>query len=138
MAEESTTPDPVEIASAGFEAFARGDFDGAAGFFTPDAVWEMVGGETFEGIPAIRRFMADFCGQFERFGVEVEEIQVVGDGVLIVVNTMWGYPLNSAVEVRQRGAFVYVFEDRLAVRCTAYSDIDEARAAAERLAKERG
>ena len=81
MSEESTTPDPVEIARVGFEAFARGDFDAAAGFFTPDAVWEMVGGESFEGIPAIRGFMADFCGHFERFGVEVEEIRTFGDGV---------------------------------------------------------
>ena len=137
MPEDPTPLDPVEIARAGFEAFARGDFDGAVGFFTPNAVWEMVGGETFEGTQAIRGFMEDFCGHFERFGVDVEEIRAFSDVVLFVVNTMWGRPLNSTVEVRQRGGFVYEIEDRLAVRCTAYSNVDEARAAAERLAEER-
>jgi len=44
----------------------------------------------------------------------------------------------APVEVRQRGEFVYEIKAGLAVRCTAYSDIDEARAAAERLAQERG
>ena len=31
------------MARAGFEAFGRGDFDGAAAFFAPDVVWEMTG-----------------------------------------------------------------------------------------------
>jgi hypothetical protein len=45
---------------------------------------------------------------------------------------------GSAGEVRQRGAFIYEVTAGLVVRVTAYTDIDEARAAAERLAESRG
>ncbi len=135
--EESTTPDLVERVREGFEAFGRGDFAAAARFFAPDAVWDMRGGETFEGIPAIRGFMEEFVSHFESFDVELEEIRDLGGEVVIAVNTMGGYALGSTVEVRQRGLFVYEGKAGLAVRCTAYSDIDEGRAAAERLAQER-
>ncbi len=136
MAEEST-PDIVERVREGFEAFRRGDFDTAAGFFAPHAVWDMGGGGTFEGIAAIRGFMEEFVSHFESFDVEVEEIRDLGGEVVIAVNTMGGYPPGSTAEVRQRGLFIYEGKAGLAVRCTAYSDIDEGRAAAERLAEER-
>jgi hypothetical protein len=45
---------------------------------------------------------------------------------------------SSGGEVRQRNAVVGEWADGLIVRMTLYTDIDEARAAAERLAKERG
>jgi len=138
MSDESTTPDLVELVREGFEAYGRGDFEGAIGFFSHDAAWEMIGGETFEGTAAIRAFMEEFYNQFESFKVEVEEIRDLGGEVLVVVNTMRGHPLGSPVEVRQRGGFVYEIKDGLAVRCTGYSDINGAHAAAERLAKERG
>jgi hypothetical protein len=41
------------------------------------------------------------------------------------------------MEIRQRGLFVYEGKAGLAERCTGYSDIDEGRAVAERLAAER-
>jgi ketosteroid isomerase-like protein len=138
MPDESTTPDLVERVRARFEAYARGDFDGTARFFPPDAAWEMKGGETFEGIAAIRGFMEEFFRHFESFDVEVEEIRDLGGQVVVAVNTMRGYPLGSAGEVRQRGLFVYQGKAGLAVRCTAYSDSDDGRAAAERLAESRG
>jgi hypothetical protein len=40
--------------------------------------------------------------------------------------------------LRLHDAYVFLFEDGLIARHTAYRDIDEARAAAERLAEERG
>jgi ketosteroid isomerase-like protein len=138
MPEESTTPDLVERVRAAFDAYGRADFDGTVGFFVPDAVWETRGGETFEGIAAIRAFMEEFRSHFEGFGVEVEELRDLGGEVLLAVNMMRGHPLGSAGEVWQRGAFVYEGKAGFAVRATAYTDIDEARTAAERLAQERG
>ena len=137
MPEEATTPDLVDRVRAGLEAYGRADFDGAVRFLTPDAVWEMKGGESFEGIAAIRGFMEEFYCHFEGFEVEVEEIRDLGGEVLLAVNMMRGHPLGSAGEVWQRGAFVYEGKAGFAVRATAYTDIDEARAAAERLAEER-
>src|SRR5271155_1384752 len=114
MAEASATPDPVGLVREGFAAYGRGDFEAAAGFFTPDAVWEMKEGETFEGVAAIRRFMEEFYGQFESFAAEVEEIRDLGGDVLLVVNTMRGRPRGSAGEVQQTGAFIYELRAGLA------------------------
>jgi hypothetical protein len=54
------------------------------------------------------------------------------------MSPMEGRPIGSSGEVRQRYAGVTAWEDGKVVRATNYSDIDDARAAAERLAKERG
>ena len=71
----------------------------------------MRGGETFEGIAAIRGFTEEFVSNFESFDVEIEEIRDLGGEVVIAVNTMRGHALNSAMEVRQRGLFVYEGKD---------------------------
>jgi ketosteroid isomerase-like protein len=138
MSEESMTPDLVERVRAAFEAYGRADFEGTVRFFAPDAVWEMKGGETFQGIATIRVFMEEFHSHFEGFEVEVEEIRDLGCDAVLAINTMRGHPLGSAGEVWQRGAFIYEAKDGLAVRVTSYNDIDEGRAVAERLAEERG
>ena len=138
MPEESATPDLVERVRTGLEAFGRGDFDRALTFFARDAVWHSAGGEVFEGIAAIRGFVEELYNHFESFAIEVEDVRDLGGEVLLAVNTMSGHPLGSLGEVRQRGAFVYEVKAGFAVRGTAYTDIDEARAAAERLAEERG
>ena len=49
-----------------------------------------------------------------------------------------GRPVGSSSEVRQRTAGVTVWAGGLIERVTFYLDIDQARAAAERLAEERG
>jgi ketosteroid isomerase-like protein len=49
-----------------------------------------------------------------------------------------GRPPDSTGWVELRYAAVYTWRDGLIERATQYSDIDEARAAAERLAQERG
>jgi ketosteroid isomerase-like protein len=138
MDDESATPSLVERVRAAFGAYGRADFDGTVEFFTADAVWETKGGETFEGIAAIRAFMEEFRSRFEGFKVEVEELRDLGGEVLLAVNMMRGHPLGSSGEIWQRGAFVYEGKAGFAVRATAYTDIDEARAAADRLVEKRG
>jgi ketosteroid isomerase-like protein len=49
-----------------------------------------------------------------------------------------GRPVRSSGEVQLRYGTVSVWEDGKIARITNYTDIDEARAAAERLAQERG
>ena len=138
MPEESTTPDLAERVRAGLEAFGRADFDAALRFFAPNAMWAMDGGDTFEGVAAIRDFIEDVYSQFQGLEVDVEEIRELGGDVVLAVNTMRSHPGGSSAEVRQRGAFIYATEAGLTVRVTSSSDIDAARAAAERLAEERG
>ncbi len=49
-----------------------------------------------------------------------------------------GRPVGSSGEVQLRYATVSVWEDGKLARITNHGDIDEARAAAERLAQEQG
>jgi hypothetical protein len=52
--------------------------------------------------------------------------------------TQTGRPARSSGDVRLRYAAVATWVDGVAVRITNYGDIDEARAAAERLGVSRG
>ena len=60
MAEDSTTPDLVELTRRMFDAANRRDLDVTQKFFAPDAFWETVSlGTSFEGAAAIRDFLED-------------------------------------------------------------------------------
>jgi len=132
--EESTTPDLVERARQTLDAGNRGDLDAVMTFYAPDAMWEVVGlGISLEGVAAIRSFMDDWISSYERFEIDVEEILDLGDGVTFAVLIQNGRPVG----VQFRFAQVTTWADGLLVRTTGYQDIDEARVAAERLARER-
>jgi ketosteroid isomerase-like protein len=139
MSEGSATPDLVELMRRGVEAANRRDVDAAASFYAPDAVYESAGmGASFEGVAAIREFLGDFGGAYDEFGVEAEEILDLGNGVTLAVVNQEGRPHGSSGEVQMRYAAVAIWVEGMIERYTTYTDIDEARAAAERLAKERG
>ena len=139
MTEQPTTPDPVEHRRGLLEAWNRRDFDAAQSFFATDAVWETVGlGTTFEGVAAIRGFWQDWWAGYEELWVDLEEPLDLGNGVTFGVVVTNGRPVGSSGYVRHKNAVVSVWVRGLIVRVTNYPDPDEARAAAERLAKERG
>ena len=141
MPEEFTTPDLVELTRSLFEAGTRRDFDAILLRYAPDAVWDMnpLGGlGTFEGHVAIRSFWEDWYASYEEFEVEPEEILDLGNEVVFTVVNQKARPVGSSGEVRLRYAVVGVWIEGLIVRLANYGDIDEARAAAERLAEERG
>jgi ketosteroid isomerase-like protein len=96
-----------------------------------------VAGDHFEGRAAIRSFLEDWFGTYEELELGLEEVSDLGKGVVFAVVTQNGRPVGSAGHVRQREGWVYVWVGGLIARLTTY-DIDEARAAAERLAQERG
>jgi ketosteroid isomerase-like protein len=140
MTEKSTTPDLVELAQSSFAAINRGDFDAFMSFWGPDPVSLTSDGGlgTFEGRAAIRGFFEDFVSSYEEFEVVAEEIVDLGNGVTYAILSQRGRPVGSSGEVRLRYASVGLSVNGLAVRVTNYLDIDKARAAAERLAEERG
>ena len=138
MSEESTTPDLVDLGRRFLEAANRRDFDAMLSFFAPDAVWDTLGGlGTFEGHGAIRAFWEDWYSSYEEAEIEPEEMLDLGNGVTFAVLVQKGRPVGSGGEVRHRNAVVVAWMDGIIVRSTFYSDIDEARAAAERLAESR-
>ena len=139
MSQESTTPDLVELVRRLDEAANRLDFDAAVSLYAPDAVAEgRASGMTLEGRTAIRGFWEDVTVAYEEFEWRSEEILDLGNGVVFGVARASGRPVGSTRRVENRVVIVAVWEEGLIVRGTTYTDIDEARAAAERLAEERG
>ena len=140
MSEESTTPDPVELVRSGFESLSRGDFDAIPSLLAPDAVYqgraEGVTGR-IDGAVAFREFWEGWYDTFEEFKMEVEIGTDLGHGIVFVVYRQEGRPAGTSGLVSERYAFVFEVVDGVAVALTNYTDIDVARAAAERLAQER-
>ena len=140
MPEESTTPDLVEFTRRSVEAANRGAFDAMLRTGAPDAVWDLNplrGLGTFEGHVAIRGFLEDWHANYEELEIAPEEILDLGNGVIFSVVIQKGRPVGSSGDVQQRQAIVFVWVEGLFVRITHYNDIDEARAAAQRLAESR-
>jgi ketosteroid isomerase-like protein len=139
MSEESTTPDLVELTRRFFEAANRRDFDAVLSIFAADALWETPPlGTSFEGVAAIRGFFEDWTTAYDEHEFEPEEILDLGHGVVFAVARQDARPVGSTGCVQTRAVFISEWVERMIVRVTVYYDIDEARAAAERLAEERG
>jgi ketosteroid isomerase-like protein len=140
MPEESTTPDLVELVRRAFEAANRHDVHAVMGFYAPDAVWDLsdLGPGTFEGAAAIRDFIEDWFGTWEDHLVETEAIVDLGHGVVFSSVREDGRLAGSDGHVEQRRGWVILGAQEQIERVEIYLDIDEARAAAERLAEERG
>ncbi len=140
MSEESTTPDLVELQKRLTDAIGRRDLDAITALYAPDVVYDMspVGMGVFEGQAAARGFIEDWFASYEEHEFDAEETLDLGNGVGFRVLIQKGRPVGSSGEVQLRYATVSVWEDGKIARITNYGDIDEARAAAERLAEERG
>jgi hypothetical protein len=80
----------------------------------------------------------DWIGVYEEFEVETEEFRDLRNGVAFAVNRQKGRPAGSTGVVQLRQGIVSLVEGGLIERVTTYLDPDQARAAAERLAGERG
>ena len=141
MPEEPTSPDLTERVRVAVDAANRRDVDAMMSFFAPDAVWDMspTGVGTFEGFAAIRGFFEDWFGSYLDLSMQTETMLDIGNGIVFTVNDQRARLADSTGgSVRLRDAWVCDFLDGLIVRVTVYPDIDEARAAAERLAESRG
>ena len=137
MPEKSTTPDLVELTRRSFAAANRRDWDAWVGFFAVDAAWEAREFQAFEGRKAIRGFIQGVVEAYHDAEVDVEDVLDLGGGIGFVIASLEGQLANSTAHMRTRMGAVYVWADSLIVRVASYTDIDEARAAAERLAEER-
>ena len=138
MPEESTTPDLVELMGRAFEAANCRDLDAVASSFAEDATFDgRALGDHFEGRAAIRSFLEDWFDAYEELDFELEEVSDLGNGVVFAVVIQNGRPVGGAGHLRQREGWVFLWVRGLIARLTT-SEIDEARAAAARLAAERG
>ncbi len=140
MPEESTTPDLVELVQRSVDAVNRRDFGQFASFFGSDSVWDLspMGLGIYRGSSAVRAFVEDWNGSYEEFELVLEEVLALGNEVVFAVVLQRARLTGSTAEVRMRYSSVNSRAGGLFERITNYTDIDEARAAAERLAEERG
>ena len=140
MSQESKTHDLVELTRFAFAAASRRDLDTLMTFYASDAVLDFSdsGLGTYEGADAIRALFEDWFRSYAEYEVSADEILRLDENVILTINTQMARLPGSSGFVRLHDAYVFLFEDSLIVRWTAYRDIDEARAAAERLADERG
>jgi ketosteroid isomerase-like protein len=138
--EESTTPDLVELVRRQLEAVNRRDLDTLMSIVAPDAVYDTSphGLGVYEGRAAIEALFKDYWDAFEELRFELEELLDLGNGVTFSVNRQHARPAGSTAYVQNREAHVTKWSEGMVVRATVYLDIDEGRAAAERLAESRG
>jgi len=143
--EESTMPDPEEAVRRIIEALNCRDFDAALCLYTPDLVLELdpLGAGVLEGGPligheALRKFWRDLTESFQDFEFQGEDFNNLGSGLTFGVLVQRGRPHGSDAFVETRAGVVAIWRDGRIARATSYQDVDQARAAAERLAEERG
>ncbi|HEY4429314.1 MAG TPA: nuclear transport factor 2 family protein [Solirubrobacteraceae bacterium] len=139
MPEKSTAPDLVELVRRAFEAANRRDLDAAISFFASDTVFEgRAAGNNLRGRAAFRDFLEDWFGAYEELEFKLEDVRNLGDGVVFAVVVQEGAPAGSAGHghLRQREGWVFLWERGLIARLSAH-EVDQARAAAERLARSR-
>jgi ketosteroid isomerase-like protein len=142
MPEESTTPDLVELTRRSVQPVNVRDYDAGMRFLAPDAVLDLsvTALGTYEGHAAIRALFEEWVSVYDDLQFEFEEVHDLGNGVAFAVAVQNARLAGSTGLVQGRLGTVVVWRDGLIKRITTYpySDIDQARAAAERLAQERG
>lgn len=108
--------------------------------FAADAVWDRPlapGNERLRGSSAIRGWLEESFQPYEEWGMEVEELLDLGEGVALSVAVQRGRLVGSSGAVQARIASVVLREDGLIIRIASYLDPDEARTVAEGFARER-
>ncbi len=140
MAEESTTHDLEDKVRRSTEAFARGDREAAVTLYSGRAVFDMspVGVGIFEGHEAICGLFDDWVEAYEEYEARLEEFRDLGNDVTFTILLHRCRLVGSSGFVEVRHAYTSTWADGLVERTEVRPDIDEAHAAAERLAEERG
>jgi hypothetical protein len=137
--EESTTPDLADLVPRFWEWAIDRDWDAILAFYAADAVWDMtpLGLGTYEDAVAMRGLWDDWVSSYEELALDAD-VRDLGGGVVLAVLDQDARPVGSTARVQARQALIYLWDHGKVTRVTVYTDIDEARAAAERLAEERG
>jgi ketosteroid isomerase-like protein len=138
--EESPRGDLVGAIGRAFEALNSGNWDALMSLWAPNGVWEAspMGLGTYEGHAAMRSHFQEWWNLFDDYHHGLEETLDLGNGVTLAVIVVQGTFPGTGGPFKQPWGTVGTWADGLLTRTTAYADPDEARAAAERLAEERG
>ena len=140
MPEEPTTPDLEETLRRIVAAYQSHDFDGALSIWAAEGIWgaASLGIGVLEGREATHDFLEDWLRAYEDYEQVIEEFRDLGNGVTFTALLQKGPPVGSAGYVQLQYAIVGTWRGGLVKWGTFYTDIDETRAAAGRLAHDRG
>jgi ketosteroid isomerase-like protein len=123
----------VEVVRRMYEAFHRGDAEGALTYFQPDVVVDAsvrVDGGIGHGREELNTIVGRWIGAWEDWREEIEELRDLGSRVL-VLSTQYGKGKGSGVDVEARYALLYEVQAGMICRLTMYDDPAKALEAAE-------
>jgi hypothetical protein len=133
-----TPPDLSEtrlwVEAASFDEFAAF----VERYYAADAVLDLGNVGSFEGLAAILAFFKEYWSTWAEHHHYLDDMADLGHGVGYLVIREDGRLKGSDALVEASNGWVNTWDDGKVVRATLYPDIDEGRAAAEQLAKERG
>ena len=120
----------VDIASRGFDAFNRGEFEAVGKLLHTDVVAvvpdSMANAGVYEGRDGFARMLAHWVEPWEELRVEVLELIEEGDAVLAPA-VQHGRGRGSGVEISMRVVFLLRFRDDRVVFYRLCETLEEAR-----------
>jgi ketosteroid isomerase-like protein len=122
----------VEVVRRMYEAFHRGDAEGALAHFDPDVVVDAtmrVDAGIGHGREQLYAVVGRWLGAFDEWREEIEELRDLGSQVC-VVSTQHGRGKGSGIETESRYAVLYEVRGNRITRMTLYASPAEALAAA--------
>jgi ketosteroid isomerase-like protein len=139
MSLEREPADKIELTRRAYAALNSRDFEALMEIFGPDSVWDVSrwGLGIHAGTDAIRRFLGDWFETLDEYEVQIEEMLDLGSGVIYAEVLQIARPAGSGYSLHLRSAPVFVWAAGVVARLTLYPEINEARAAAKRLAASR-
>ena len=130
--EEMHGTDPKDAIIASYEALNKGNIDSAMAVLAEDAEWHesevLPDTGVYRGREAIRAFLTEFLGSWERFHQTVDGVRERGDRVLVLIH-LEATGRGSAADVDARYAHLWTVSDGVGVRVDAFYDRDAAFAA---------
>jgi hypothetical protein len=132
--------DLVELTRRSMEQTNERDFGSAIAAFSEEAAFDVsaAGIGRFEGREAIRTYLEEWVGSYERQSYNGWEGTDLGGGVVFVIAHLEALPVGSESSVRERWAFTVRWQSGAIVEVTANQDVEAARAAAHELAVRAG
>lgn len=118
---EAMSRQNVEIVGRIFEAFGRGDVEGALTYADPDIVWNPAEEAPTHGRDAARASIERWGSAWEVLKAIPEEFIDAGDRVVVTVH-FWGRGRGSGIEVDARGYEVSTLRDGRVVRMDEFAE----------------
>lgn len=136
ISHDQATPDPVALTRRLLDAAERRDFAAMRELLAPAAAWDVISlGTHFDGAAAILAFLEDWLGAYEDYEIEPDELLDLGGGLVFVAVRLAGRPVAGGNWLVRRRPLLLVWAGGSVTHATAHAgDVDEGRAAAERLA----